>query len=276
MPGAGPLPASAGASAVIRVERLSQVFHSRDGGSVVALHDVSLDVERNEFVSLVGPSGCGKSTMLRLVAGLIAPTRGELEIDGTRVTEPRRDIGIVFQSPTLLPWATVAENVLFPLRLMREAGSDSRDRAQSLLDLVGLKGFESRYPRELSGGMQQRAAICRALIHDPAILLMDEPFGALDALTREVMSRELLRIWTENPKTIVFVTHSIAEAVFLSDRVIVMSPRPGRIAEVIDVPLERPRTFEMEGRSEFQDCTQRIRRLIFGADDSAVPGSAAA
>ena len=261
---------------MIRVERLSQVFHSRDGGSVVALHDVSLSVERNEFVSLVGPSGCGKSTMLRLVAGLIAPTRGELEIDGTRVTEPRRDIGIVFQSPTLLPWATVAENVLFPLQLMRETGSGSRDRAQSLLDLVGLKGFESRYPRELSGGMQQRAAICRALIHDPAILLMDEPFGALDALTREVMSRELLRIWTENPKTIVFVTHSIPEAVFLSDRVIVMSPRPGRIAEVIDVPLERPRTFEMEGRSEFQDCTQRIRRHIFGADDSGIPGSAAA
>ena len=261
---------------MIRVERLSQVFHSRDGGSVVALHDVSLGVERNEFVSLVGPSGCGKSTMLRLVAGLIAPTRGALEIDGTRVTEPRRDIGIVFQSPTLLPWATVAENVLFPLRLMRESGSDSRARAQSLLDLVGLAGFESRYPRELSGGMQQRAAICRALIHDPAILLMDEPFGALDALTREVMSRELLRIWTENPKTIVFVTHSIPEAVFLSDRVIVMSPRPGRIAEVIEVPLERPRTFEMEGRSEFQDCTQRIRRLIFGADDSAVSGSAAA
>ena len=175
---------------MIRVERLSQVFHSRDGGSVVALHDVSLGVERNEFVSLVGPSGCGKSTMLRLVAGLIAPTRGELEIDGTRVTEPRRDIGIVFQSPTLLPWATVTENVLFPLQLMRETASGSRERAQSLLHLVGLEGFESRYPRELSGGMQQRAAICRALIHDPAILLMDEPFGALDALTREVMSRE--------------------------------------------------------------------------------------
>ena len=261
---------------MIRVERLSQVFHSRDGGSVVALHDVSLAVERNEFVSLVGPSGCGKSTMLRLVAGLIAPTRGALEIDGARVTEPRRDIGIVFQSPTLLPWANVTENVLFPLQLMREIGRGSRARAQSLLDLVGLKGFESRYPRELSGGMQQRAAICRALIHDPAILLMDEPFGALDALTREVMSLDLLRIWTENPKTIVFVTHSITEAVFLSDRVIVMSPRPGRTAEVIDVPLERPRTFEMEGRSEFQDCTRRIRRLIFGADGSAIRGSAAA
>ena len=261
---------------MIRVDHLSQVFHSRDGGSVVALYDVSLEVGRNEFVSLVGPSGCGKSTMLRLLAGLIAPTRGLLEIEGAPVTEPRRDIGIVFQSPTLLPWADIADNVLFPLRLMRESTPDSRARANSLLELVGLEGFESRYPRELSGGMQQRAAICRALIHDPAVLLMDEPFGALDALTREVMSMELLRIWTENPKTIVFVTHSITEAVMLSDRVIVMSPRPGRISEVIDVPLERPRTFAMESRSEFQDCTQRIRRLIFGADDPAIDGSAAA
>ena len=198
---------------MIRVEGLSKVFHSRDGGSVVALHDVSMEVARNEFVSLVGPSGCGKSTMLRLVAGLVGATRGVLEIDGTAVTEPRRDIGIVFQSPTLLPWADITDNVLFPLRLMPERARDARARAHALLELVGLKGFESRYPRELSGGMQQRAAICRALIHDPDILLMDEPFGALDALTREVMSMELLRIWTENPKTIVFVTHSISEAV---------------------------------------------------------------
>ena len=242
---------------------------------MVALHEVTLAVERNEFVSLVGPSGCGKSTMLRLVAGLIAPTRGAIEIDGSRVTEPRRDVGIVFQSPTLLPWANVVDNVLFPLRLMHELGPDSRARAESLLGLVGLEGFERRYPRELSGGMQQRAAICRALIHDPAVLLMDEPFGALDALTREVMSVELLRIWTENPKTIVFVTHSIPEAVLLSDRVIVMSPRPGRIDEVIDVPLERPRTIEVESRVEFQQCAQRIRRRIFGFGDPGVPGPAA-
>ena len=261
---------------MIRVEGLSKVFHSRDGGSVVALHDVSLEVARNEFVSLVGPSGCGKSTMLRLLAGLVGPTRGVLEIDGTAVTEPRRDIGIVFQSPTLLPWADITDNVLFPLRLMRERASDARARAHALLELVGLKGFESRYPRELSGGMQQRAAICRALIHDPGILLMDEPFGALDALTREVMSMELLRIWTENPKTIVFVTHSITEAVLLSDRVIVMSPRPGRIAEVVDVPIERPRTLDMEGSRDFQECTGRIRRRIFGADETGLPGPAAA
>ena len=231
---------------------------------MVALHEISLAVERNEFVSLVGPSGCGKSTMLRLVAGLIAPTRGAVIVDGTEVTEPRRDVGIVFQSPTLLPWADVTENVLFPLKLMHTLAPDSRERAQALLRLVGLAGFEAHYPRELSGGMQQRAAICRALIHDPAILLMDEPFGALDALTREVMCIELLRIWTENPKTIVFVTHSITESVLLSDRVIVLSPRPGRIAEIVEIPLERPRTIEMEGRVEFQDCAQRIRRRIFG------------
>ena len=267
--------AARAAPAVIRADDVSRVFHSRDGGSVVALHEVSLAVERNEFVSLVGPSGCGKSTMLRLVAGLIAPTRGRVEIDGSPVTEPRRDVGIVFQSPTLLPWADVTDNVLFPLRLMRELGPGSRARARALLELVGLEGFESRYPRELSGGMQQRAAICRALIHDPAILLMDEPFGALDALTREVMSIELLRIWTENPKTIVFVTHSIPEAVLLSDRVIVMSPRPGRIDEVVDVPLERPRTIEMESRVEFQECAQRIRRRIFGFGDPGVAGPAA-
>ena len=261
---------------MIRVEGLSKVFHSRDGGSVVALYDVSLEVARNEFVSLVGPSGCGKSTMLRLLAGLVGATRGALEIDGTAVTEPRRDIGIVFQSPTLLPWADITDNVLFPLRLMRETAPDARARAHALLELVGLKGFGSRYPRELSGGMQQRAAICRALIHDPGILLMDEPFGALDALTREVMSMELLRIWTENPKTIVFVTHSITEAVLLSDRVIVMSPRPGRIAEVVEVPIERPRVLDMEGSREFQECTRRIRRRIFGADETDLSGPAAA
>ncbi len=261
---------------MIRVEGLSKVFHSRDGGSVVALHDVSMEVARNEFVSLVGPSGCGKSTMLRLVAGLVGATRGVLEIDGAAVTEPRRDIGIVFQSPTLLPWADIADNVLFPLRLMRERAPDARARAHGLLELVGLKGFESRYPRELSGGMQQRAAICRALIHDPGILLMDEPFGALDALTREVMSMELLRIWTENPKTIVFVTHSITEAVLLSDRVIVMSPRPGRIAEVVEVPIERPRSLDMEGSREFQECTGRIRRRIFGAGAADLSGPPAA
>jgi NitT/TauT family transport system ATP-binding protein len=231
---------------------------------VVALRDISLTIEKNELITIVGPSGCGKSTLLRLVAGLIRPTRGRIVLDGAEVAGPRPDTGIVFQSPTLLPWATVTDNVLFPLKIMHQMTLDSRQRAASLLELVGLRGFERKYPRELSGGMQQRTAICRALIHDPGILLMDEPFGALDALTREEMTLELLRIWTERPKTILFVTHSILEAVMLGDRVVVMSPRPGRIAEIIDVPLGRPRTFDVEGRREFQACAQRIRELIFG------------
>jgi NitT/TauT family transport system ATP-binding protein len=249
---------------MITLDRVSKTFASADGDEVVALKDVSLRIGRQEFVTLVGPSGCGKSTLLRLIGGLIPATSGTLAIDGQAVREPREDTGIVFQAPTLLPWANVMDNVLFPLRLMYRLAPDSPERARQLLALVGLDGFEGKFPRELSGGMQQRTAICRALVHDPAILLMDEPFGALDALTREEMTIELLRIWTERPKTIVFVTHSIPEAVLLADRVVVMSPRPGRIAEIIDVPLERPRSFDQEARGEFQDCTRRIRELIFG------------
>ncbi|MBI4182422.1 MAG: ABC transporter ATP-binding protein [Proteobacteria bacterium] len=252
---------------MIEIDKLSKVFQSQDGEDVVAVRNFSVAIAKNEFVSLVGPSGCGKSTMLRLVAGLIPPTVGTILIEGVPVREPRQDTGIVFQSPTLLPWATVADNVLFPLKMMHQMAVDSLDKANALLGLVGLAGFEKKYPRELSGGMQQRAAICRALIHDPGILLMDEPFGALDALTREEMSLELLRIWTEQPKTILFVTHSIPEAVLLSDRVIVMSARPGEIVEIVEVPLPRPRSFAVEARSEFQDCAQHIRKLIFGARD---------
>lgn len=248
----------------IRISNASKVFQSWDGEAVVALEGIDLDINANEFVTLVGPSGCGKSTLLRLLAGLIAPTDGVLEIDGTAITEPRRETGIVFQQATLLPWKTVLDNVLFPLSIMGELKSDSDQVARELLELAGLDGFEKKYPDELSGGMQQRAAICRALVHDPEILLMDEPFGALDALTREEMSLELLRIWTERPKTIVFVTHSITEAVLMSDRVVVMSPRPGRVAEIIDVPIDRPRTFEVEARDDFQKCAQRIRSLITG------------
>jgi len=249
----------------IALDRVGKSFVTDDGGEIAALADVSLQVSRNEFVALVGPSGCGKSTLLRLVAGLIRPSAGRVAIDGEAIEGPRADTGIVFQAPTLLPWATVMDNVLFPLRMMRRMRPDSRERARELLDLVGLAGFEERHPRELSGGMQQRAAICRALIHDPEILLMDEPFGALDALTREEMTLELLRIWQERPKTILFVTHSIPEAVLLADRVVVMSARPGRISEVIDVPLPRPRGFFQEGHADFQDRAQRIRELIFGS-----------
>jgi len=248
----------------IKISSASKVFQSWDGEAVAALEGISLDIEENEFISLVGPSGCGKSTLLRLLAGLIPPTGGSLEIAGEAVTEPRKETGIVFQQATLLPWKNLLDNVLFPLSVMGELKPQSEQTARDLLELAGLAGFEKKYPDELSGGMQQRTAICRALVHDPEILLMDEPFGALDALTREEMSLELLRIWTERPKTIVFVTHSITEAVLMSDRVVVMSPRPGRILEIIDVPIGRPRTFEVEARNEFQQCAQRIRHLITG------------
>jgi NitT/TauT family transport system ATP-binding protein len=249
---------------VISLDRVTHVFNSRDGDRVVALEDVSLSIARNEFVTLVGPSGCGKSTLLRIVAGLILPTAGTAAIGGVPIGEPRSETGIVFQAPTLLPWANVMDNVLFPLRMMHKMDSGSADKAAALIKLVGLVGFERKSPRELSGGMQQRVAICRALVHEPDILLMDEPFGALDALTREEMTLELLRIWGERPKTVLFVTHSITEAVVLADRVVVMSPRPGRIAEIIEVKSPRPRSFHVEGDSEFHDASRRIRDLIFG------------
>lgn len=248
----------------IQISNATKIFQSWDGEAVLALEEIDLEIHQNEFLTLVGPSGCGKSTLLRLLAGLITPTGGTLEIGGTLITEPRKETGIVFQQATLLPWKTLLQNVLFPLSVMGEMKPDSDQVARDLLELAGLKGFEDKYPDELSGGMQQRAAICRALVHDPEVLLMDEPFGALDALTREEMSLELLRIWTERPKTIVFVTHSITEAVLMSDRVVVMSPRPGRIQEVIKVGIKRPRTFEVEASNEFQRCAQRIRYLITG------------
>jgi NitT/TauT family transport system ATP-binding protein len=248
---------------LIRLQGISQVFRSRDGARVAALDDVDLSVASEQFACIVGPSGCGKSTLLRLVAGLIAPTRGTIEVGGRRVDGPREDVGIVFQKPTLFPWASVLENVLMPLKLMGRPTASHRQRAMDLLEMVGLGGFETRLPGELSGGMQQRAAICRALIHDPPILLMDEPFGALDALTREEMTLELLSIWQERRKTIVFVTHSITEAVLLADKVVVMSARPGRIVSDLDVALPRPRSFAQEGLPEFQAVAASVRASIF-------------
>jgi NitT/TauT family transport system ATP-binding protein len=248
---------------LIRLQGISQVFRSRDGARVAALDDVDLAVGNEQFACIVGPSGCGKSTLLRLVAGLIAPTRGTIEVGGLRVDGPREDVGIVFQKPTLFPWASVLENVLMPLKLMGRPTASHRQRAMDLLEMVGLGGFETRLPGELSGGMQQRAAICRALIHDPPILLMDEPFGALDALTREEMTLELLSIWQERRKTIVFVTHSITEAVLLADKVVVMSARPGRIVNDLDVALPRPRSFAQEGLPEFQAVAAAVRASIF-------------
>lgn len=250
---------------MIELSQIGRIFESQDGEEIVALTDVNLTIKEHEFVSLVGPSGCGKSTLLRLVAGLLKPSTGQVTINGDVVSEPRVDTGLVFQQPTLLPWASIEDNLLFPLRMLqRPVTAAEREKAQDLLRLTGLEGFATRYPSELSGGMQQRAAICRSLVHDPDVLLMDEPFGALDALTREEMGIELVRLRERRPKTILFVTHSIAEAVLLSDRVVVMSPRPGRIREILEVPLSRDNRIGNEASHGFQDTAARIRELIFG------------
>lgn len=248
---------------MIELAGVSKTFRSRQGDLVHALEDVTLRVEPEEFVSIVGPSGCGKSTLLRLVGGLTLPSRGVVRVRGADVREPFPDAGFVFQSAVLLPWRTVVDNVLFSMEMLGERREAYRARALELIELAGLRGFEGKYPWELSGGMQQRVAICRALVHDPGLLLMDEPFGALDAMTREEMSFELLRIWGERRKTILFVTHSIPEAILLSDRVVVMTPRPGRLARVLTIELPRPRTVEMEFDERFRKASDEIRGLIF-------------
>jgi len=248
---------------VIRLQNVYKTFRGRDGAAVEALRDISLDIAPGEFVAIVGASGCGKSTLLRLVAGLVPASSGQVLLDGAPVTEPRTDTAMVFQAATLLPWADVLRNVTFPIRLMHRANAGTNNKARALLATAGLAGFETKLPRELSGGMQQRVAICRALLQEPRVLLMDEPFGALDALTREEMSLELLRLWAARQMAVIFVTHSISEAVLLADRVVVMSPRPGRITDIMQVALPRPRSFEQEGTEEFQRCAARIRALIF-------------
>ena len=244
----------------IEIHDLDKVYRSRKSAPVIALQGIGFTVRQGEFVSLVGPSGCGKTTMLKILAGLIPKTAGTARLAGEEIEGSRRDIGMVFQAATLLPWRTILENVMLPIDVQRLDKKHYRARALELLDMVGLEGFEGRYPRELSGGMQQRAGICRALVHDPDVLLMDEPFGALDAMTREYMNLELLRIWRESGKTIVLVTHSIPEAVFLSDRVVVMSPRPGRMVELVDIELERPRGLELMQSDAAGAYVQRIRK----------------
>jgi NitT/TauT family transport system ATP-binding protein len=226
------------------------------------LENLSFDVTEGEFVTIVGPSGCGKSTLLLMVAGLIPPSEGEIFFDGKLVRGPQKNIGFVFQTPVLLKWRRVIDNVLLPIEILRLNREDFGKKGLELLKICGLEGFEDRYPDELSGGMQQRVSICRALIYDPSLLLMDEPFGALDAMTRDEMNFELQRIWLETKKTILFVTHSIDEAVFLGDRVIVMTPRPGRIAKILKVNLPRPRTAKTKSSSEFAELTAEIRQLI--------------
>jgi len=252
---------------VIVLDRVG-VTYQAESGPVEALRDVGFGVGRGELLALVGPSGCGKSTLLRVVAGLRRPTHGAVEVDGRAVTGPIPAVGMVFQAPVLLRWRTVRDNVLLPAELAGLERRRYRERAEHLLRLVGLDGFADRLPRELSGGMQQRAAICRALLLDPPLLLMDEPFGALDAMTRDEMNLELLRVWGEPAaarKTVLFVTHSISEAVFLADRVVVMSPRPGRVARVVDVPLPRPRTPATRAAPQFGALALEIHETLVSA-----------
>jgi NitT/TauT family transport system ATP-binding protein len=254
---------------VIRLDRVAKTYRTRRGDLVHALEDISLEVGDTEFVTLVGASGCGKSTLLKLVAGLTPATRGSIRIRDIDVREPFPDVGFVFQQPVLLPWRSVLDNVLFSVEMLGLEPRQYRKQAGDLLELTGLAGFETKYPRELSGGMQQRVAICRALLPDPSLLLMDEPFGALDAMTREEMSLELLRIWDERRKTILFVTHSIPEAILLADRVVVMTPRPGRIARILSVDLPRPRTMELEFDPRFKAASDTVRGLIFAGRGAA-------
>ena len=247
----------------ISLRGVEKVYKTARLGEVRALSDISLDIRKGEFVSVLGPSGCGKSTLLKIIGGLLPRTSGRLFIDGTPIEGPRREIGVVFQDPVLLPWRTVLENTLLPAEVFGLDRAAANERARSLIHLVGLDGFEDKYPMELSGGMRQRNAIIRALLHDPQVLLMDEPFGALDAMTREQMNLELQRIWQESRKTVFFITHSIPEAVFLADRIIVMTPRPGRIMQDIRVDIARPRSLGTMGEDGFVSLTQRIRRLLY-------------
>jgi NitT/TauT family transport system ATP-binding protein len=233
-------------------------------GGVLAVDHVSFEARPGEFVSIVGPSGCGKSTLLRLIAGLLPLTDGRIVVNGREVTEPRQDVALMFQRPTLLPWRTALENALLPPKLGRKLNREAETRAYELLELVGLSGFEHTYPRHLSGGMQQRVALARLLMVGVDVLLLDEPFAAVDQLTRERLNLELLRVHERLSATAMLVTHNITEAILLADRVVVMTPRPGRIADVIDVPFERPRVQELVADSGFQELVLRAYRGLQG------------
>jgi NitT/TauT family transport system ATP-binding protein len=246
-----------------RLSHVSKLYRSKNAGDVIALADINLDIKRNEFVCLVGPSGCGKSTILRMLAGLSSPSSGIIERKtfGDLRWE-QMGIGMVFQAPVLLPWKKVLANVLFPARVQGKLGEREISRARALLASVGLSGFESSYPSQLSGGMQQRAAICRALMCSGDVLLMDEPFGALDAITRDELAVELKAICKRDKRTVVFVTHSISEAVFLADRIVVLSPRPGRIVEIVPVEFERDSDLSIMTSAKFQNAVAQVRSII--------------
>ena len=250
----------------IKIDDVSMVFDSNDGTKVNALEHVSLDVKKGELISLVGPSGCGKTTLLRMISNLEEPTDGEIHVMGMTPREVRlqQKFGIVFQQPVLFDWRTVKKNIELPLEIMYYSKKDRSDRADEMLKLVGLSDFAGRYPRELSGGMQQRVNIARAFAIRPEILLMDEPFSALDEFTKEKLHEDLLRIWRKTNKTIIFVTHNIAESVFLSDRVCVLSPHPGRLSAIVDIDLPRPRTLEMRDTEQFTKLVKKVRDSFEG------------
>jgi NitT/TauT family transport system ATP-binding protein len=239
---------------------------------VEALRDITFDVSDNEFVSIIGPSGSGKSTLLRLISDLLPITAGQILVNSLPCSAARRnrDIGFVFQEPALLPWRSTAKNVRLPLEVLHRDGEQGRRKAADLLHLVGLQDFESKRPDQLSGGMRQRVSIARALTYDPDLLLMDEPFGALDQITRDEMNNELLRIWGERKSTVIFVTHSISEAIYLSDRVVVLSPRPGRLLDIIDVPLPRPRTVDVKHMQVFYDTELQVLKALEGGSVSGI------
>jgi len=246
---------------IFRAQNLGVTYQS-SRGPTPALEQFNTEMAKGEFVSILGPSGCGKSTLLKVAAGLLAPSSGIVELSGEPITGPRRDVGIVFQQPTLLKWQTVLDNVLLPIRTLGMDIEKGRARARDLLRLVELENFERHYPHELSGGMQQRVGIARGLVHDPSLLLMDEPFAALDAMTRENMMIELQRIWMETRKSVIFITHSIPEAVFLSSRVLVLSPRPAKILKDVTIDLPLPRTQETLGSARFSELCSELRAMF--------------
>jgi NitT/TauT family transport system ATP-binding protein len=245
-------------SPLIQATQVTKTYKTRDG-EVPSLRSLDFTVGQGEFVVVVGPSGCGKSTLLKMLAGLLPPSSGEIRVKDRVVTRPYRDVGIVFQNALLLPWRTVLGNVMMPVEIKKLSRDTFLPRAKKLLKMVGLEGFERKYPWQLSGGMQQRASICRALVHDPSLMLMDEPFGALDAMTRERMNVELQRIQLETRKTVFLITHSIPEAVFLADRLFVMSDRPGAIVAIYEVDAPRPRTMDFMMSPQFASLTQKVR-----------------
>lgn len=249
------------AQPILQIRHLSIIFPDRNSG-LKALDDISFSVSTEQFVCVLGPSGCGKTTLLRTLAGLLSPTSGEVIFENSPLVSPRQKVGMVFQKANLMPWRTVLENILLPLEIQHVPQQEALEKAQALIELVGLIGFENSLPRDLSGGMAQRVAIARALIHEPDLLLLDEPFGSLDALTRERMGSELTRIWQARRKTVIMVTHSISESLFLADRVLVLSPRPGQLRLDLTVDLPRPRIEEIRYTRAFSELARQVRLAI--------------